>query len=88
MYPTDMADAWQVISKAAWADVLDARSLPRMTDKGLPSLGKHRPLPSGALNSGVWTRTDAGRALWRLRIVDPEAMGVRVLAVPPRSEIA
>ena len=28
MYPTDLADAWQVISKAAWLSLLDARSVP------------------------------------------------------------
>ena len=28
VYPTDLSDAWQVISKAAWLDALDPRSLP------------------------------------------------------------
>ena len=28
VYPTDLADAWQVISKAAWGDALDGRSVP------------------------------------------------------------
>ena len=28
MYPTDLADAWQVISKAAWAACADGRSVP------------------------------------------------------------
>ena len=28
MYPTDLADAWQVISKASWLSLLDARSVP------------------------------------------------------------
>jgi len=28
LYPTDLADAWQVISREAWAECLDARSVP------------------------------------------------------------
>lgn len=28
MYPTDLADAWQVISKEAWLSLVDARSVP------------------------------------------------------------
>ena len=28
VYPTDMSDAWQVIGRQAWADLLDPRSAP------------------------------------------------------------
>jgi hypothetical protein len=58
--------------------LLDVRSLPRVTDKGSPAVGEHRPLPAGALRSGAWTQTRTGHALWRLRVTTPEAMAVRV----------
>jgi hypothetical protein len=57
---------------------LDVRSLSAVNGRDMPRVGQHRQLPPRALTAGAWTHTNRGTALWRLRVVDPQALGVRV----------
>src|SRR5438552_737924 len=43
-----------------------------------PPIGQHRDLPPDTTGNGTWSRTSGGRAVWRLQIVEPQAIGLRL----------